>query len=262
MKIIAFGTMKGGTGKTSLAFNLAGLLAEEHKVLLWDIDPQCNLSQSAGLDLDTRGVYTTKDIFDDPSTDPEHVAVHLGDISDNLWILPGSMDLTIVEAVLTSRPGRELILRYYVEDHVEFFDQFDYVLMDTNPSMSAVNQNGFVSADSIVLVSDVSLHSIRGAELFQFLWEDVRLSMRLPDTIKALVLNNYDSRITLSGKVMHYCSEQDHLNGLIIPTVIPARVAMKHTVIKNKPISQLSPGSDLDKTFRQILIDLKEKEVL
>lgn len=262
MKIIAFGTMKGGTGKTSLAFNLAGLLAEEYKVLLWDLDPQCNLSQSAGLDINTRDVYTTKDIFDHPDTDPEKIVVQLGDINEKLWILPGSMDLTIVESILTSRPGRELILRYYVEDHIDFFEQFDYIVIDTNPSMSNVNQNGFVAADSIVLVSDVSLHSIRGAELFQFLWEDVRKSMRLPNTIKALVLNNYDNRTKLAGELMEYCSEQDHLKDLIVPTVIPARVAVKHTAIENKPITQLQPNSDLAGMFSQLLLELKEKGVL
>lgn len=262
MKLIAFGTMKGGTGKTSLAFNLAGLLAEKHKVLLWDIDPQCNLSQSAGLDLDTRDVYTTKDIFENPDTPPEKILVPLEGISDNLWILPGSMDLTVVEAMLPSRAGRELILRYYIEDHKEFFSRFDYVVMDTNPSMSDVNKNGFVAADSIILVSDVSLHSIRGAELFQFLWSDVRKSMRLPDTVKALVLNNYDSRTKLAGQLMDYCEEQEHLEELIVSTVIPARVAMKNTAIENKPINQLQPAGDLTDSFRKVLAELEEKGVL
>jgi len=44
MKIIAFGTLKGGTGKTSTLFNLGGLLAEQHKVLFVDADPQFNLT--------------------------------------------------------------------------------------------------------------------------------------------------------------------------------------------------------------------------
>lgn len=259
MKIIAFGTMKGGTGKTTLAFNLAGLLAEKHKVLLWDLDPQCNLSQSAGMDINTRDVYTTKDVFDAPETSPEKIAICL---EDNLWIMPGSIDLTLTEATLPSKAGRELIVRYYIEDNIEFFHQFDYVLLDTNPSMCNVNQNGFVAADSIVLVSDVSLHSIRGAELFMYLWEDIRRSLRLPETIKALVLNNYDSRTKLAGELMEFCSQKDNLRDLVIPTVIPARVAMKQTAIEGKPINQLQPGGDLVGIFRQVLDDLKVKGVL
>lgn len=259
MKIVAFGTMKGGTGKTTLAFNMSGLLAEDKKVLLWDIDPQCNLSQSAGMDIYTRDGYTTKDIFDKPETPPEKIAVQ---ISDNTWILPGSIDLTLTEALLPGKAGRELILKYYIEDHIEFFEQFDYILLDTNPSMSNVNQNGFVAADSIILVSDVSLHSIRGAELFQYLWEDIRRSLRLPQTIKALVLNNYDVRTNLAKELMEYCSSQDNLQELIVPTVIPARVAFKHTAIRNTPISQYAPDSDLVLTLKQLRAELEGKGAL
>lgn len=259
MKIIAFGTMKGGTGKTTLAFNLAGLLAEGHKVLLWDLDPQCNLSQSVGMDINTRDVYTTRDVFDNPETQPEKIAVR---IEDGLWIMPGSIDLTLTEATLPSRAGRELILRYYIEDNIEFFHQFDYIIMDTNPSMCNVNQNGFVAADSIVLVSDVSLHSIRGAELFQYLWEDIRKSLRLPDTIKALVLNNYDSRTKLAGQLMEYCESQDNLRDLVVKTVIPARVAMKNTAIENRPINQLQPQGELTEIFQELADDLRGKGVL
>lgn len=260
MKTVAFGTMKGGTGKTTLAFNLAGLLASEgYRVLLWDLDPQCNLSQSAGMDINTRGAYTTKDVFDNPETSPEKIVVHL---DGNLWIMPGSIDLTLTEATLPSKAGRELILRYYIEDNIEFFHQFDYILLDTNPSMCNVNQNGFVASDSIVLVSDVSLHSIRGAELFQYLWEDIRKSLRLPDTIKALVLNNYDSRTKLAGQLMEYCEGQDHLRQLIVKTVIPARVSMKNTAIEKKPIHELQPHGDLVEILRELVSELKSKGAL
>lgn len=259
MKIIAFGTMKGGTGKTTLAFNLGGLLAEEYKVLLWDIDPQCNLSQSAGMDINTRGVATTKDIFDNPDTPPEDIAVHL---EDKLWLIPGSIDLMLTETIMPGRSGRELILRHYIEDNIDFFHQFDYILLDTNPSMCNINQNGFVVADSIVLVSDVSLHSLHGAELFQFLWKDIRKSLRIPENINALVLNNYDSRIKLAGELVEECEKKDNLKDIIVPTVIPARVAMKRTAIEAKPISQMEPDGELTKIFRQLADDLKGKGVL
>lgn len=106
------------------------------------------------------------------------------------------------------------------------------------------------------------MHSIRGAELFQFLWEDIRRSLRLPQTIKALVLNNYDSRTKLSGQLMDYCEEQDHLRDLVIQTVVPSRVAMKNTAIEQKPINQLQPGSDLVGVFQRVLDDLRGKGVV
>ena len=62
-KIITFATLKGGAGKTMNLFNLAGILAEKHNVLLIDMDPQCNLSANVGIDIADTDLKTVKDIF-------------------------------------------------------------------------------------------------------------------------------------------------------------------------------------------------------
>lgn len=258
MKTIAFATMKGGVGKTTLAFNLAGILAENKRVLLMDIDPQCNLNQSVGLDLNTREGNTMGDIFENPQLPPDQVVINIG---DNMAILPGSIDLTVTEARLPSRAGRELILQHYIEDYWEFFSQFDYLILDTSPSMSNVNQNGFVIADSIVLVSDVSLHSIRGAELFMYLWQDIQDALRLPNNVRALVLNNYDSRTNLAKELTEFCREKEELAPLLVNTVIPARVAMKKTAVENVPASKLYPNDSVTLALRQVVEELKKKGV-
>lgn len=258
MKIVAFATMKGGVGKTTLAFNLAAILAERSRVLVVDLDPQCNLNQSVGLDLNTRDGYTVKDIFEDPRLDPTLASVEVG---DGLTILPGSIDLTVTEARLPSRAGKELVLQHYIEDHADFFHKYDYVILDTGPSMSNINQNGFVVSDKIVLVSDVSLHSIRGAELFMFLWQDIRAALRLPDNISALVLNNYDSRTNLARELTEFCREKEELSRLLVPTVIPARVALKKSAVENTPVCKLCPDDTVTAILRQVTAELVEKGV-
>lgn len=262
MKTIAIGTMKGGTGKTTLTFNIAGLLAESSKVLLWDIDPQCNLSNAAGMDITDRNCYSTKDIFENPQLPPENVVVNT---DFGFSIIPGSIDLTVTEAILPSKAARELILTHYIEDHADFFSQYDYVLFDTNPSMSNVNKNGFVAADSIVLVCDVSGDALRGAELFMFLWDEIRSAMRLPDSIKALVLNNCDSRINLTSQLAEYCSQHEHLARLLIPNAVPSRVVFKKSLLEHLPVTQmkLREKSDLDaqQSIRTLVSNLAKKDV-
>lgn len=258
MKTIAIGTMKGGTGKTTLAFNLGWMLAENHRVLFWDLDPQSNLSQSVGLNINSRGYNTTKDVFDTPQIDPADIVV---DISENVSIMPGDIDLTMTEATLPSRAAKELILRNYINRNAGYFNQFDYIIFDTNPSMGSVNQNGFVCANSIVLISDVSLHSIRGAELFMYLWAEIRDSLGLPDTIKALVLNNYDARTNLAKDTVSLCQGKTELAPLLIDTVVPSRTALKHTTIQHKPISVLQPNSDTTEILQKVINELEQKGV-
>ena len=66
MKTIAFGTLKGGTGKTTTCFNLAGALAQNpnNKILLVDGDPQCNLTNDIGLDCSDMDRNNIRTIFD------------------------------------------------------------------------------------------------------------------------------------------------------------------------------------------------------
>lgn len=85
MKIITFGTLKGGTGKTTSAFNIASCLAEDYKVLLIDCDPQGNLSQDAGIDIADQDAISIKNVFESYMR-PEQVRrkVQLG--SFRTWI--------------------------------------------------------------------------------------------------------------------------------------------------------------------------------
>ena len=113
MKVIAFGTLKGGTGKTTVAFNIGGILAEEHKVLFIDVDPQCNLSDNAGVDTADQDGATIRDVFDNPNK------VTAGEVitSEPLWQLPNldiissHIRLTATELQLVSAPAREKILK-------------------------------------------------------------------------------------------------------------------------------------------------------
>jgi chromosome partitioning protein len=158
MKIIAFGTLKGGTGKTTVAFNIGGILAEEHKVLFIDVDPQSNLSDNVGIDTAQQNGWTIRNVFSDPSrTKAEDVITKTPMWQfENLDIIASHIRLTATELQLAAVPGRERIIQKWIARNRTVLEQYDYILFDTNPSMGIVNQNGFLAADKIILVSDVS----------------------------------------------------------------------------------------------------------
>ena len=149
MKVIAFGTLKGGTGKTTVAFNVGGILAEEHKVLFIDVDPQANLSDNAGVDTTDQTGATIRDVFGDWKETKADDVITKSPIWQlpNMDIIASHIRLTATEHQLVSAPGRERILQKWMERNKDVLSQYDYIILDTNPSMGIVNQNAFMTAD-------------------------------------------------------------------------------------------------------------------
>ena len=268
MKIITFATLKGGSGKTMNAFNIGGVLAESHKVLLIDIDPQCNLSSNCGINTGDPNIKNVKDIFDNLSEKqptPEKI-IFKSPINDlpNLDIIPSSIMLFETETNIVSVEGRENFLRYYIlEDNKEYLEShYDYILIDTNPSMSIININAFFIADSIVLTSDVSTNSISGAELFCALWANKRKRLRKDNNVAALILCNRDKRANLGDELIEYSSNADFSKDLVLKTVIPSTVKMKNTEVEHQPVNLLYPKDEIKTAYDNIISELKQKGVL
>ncbi|MCL2426493.1 MAG: ParA family protein [Oscillospiraceae bacterium] len=262
MKTVTIGTLKGGTGKSSTLFNLAGLIAEQHKILLIDCDPQTNLSLNCGVDITAKGIKTVKNIFDDDATAQEVIFKNPIKELVNIDIIPSSITLTATELQIVSRAGRENILYNFILDNQAILNEYAYILIDTSPSMGIVNQNAFFVADSVILVSDVSINGIQGAELFIELWGNARKYLRKTDNVKALVLNNFDKRIKLSGELMDYCKENESIKNIVLENVIPASVQVKNTEIEHKPINLIHKNAAIHKAYKDVAQELQKRGVL
>ncbi len=265
MKVITVGTLKGGTGKTTLAFNMAGVLAETKKVLIIDADPQCNITSDVGINIADQSLRTIREIFNNKKTKPNEIIIK-SPIKElpNLDIIGSSIKLTATELQLVSRSGRELILQHYIEDNIKVFREYNYIIIDTNPSMGIVNQNAFFVADNIIIVSDVSFNGIQGAELFMYLWDEARKDLRKDDNISALVINNYDKRIGLSKELKEYCTERDIFSDILINTAIPSSVKLKETSLEHKPINvnQRYKKQPACIAIREIVLELSKRGVI
>lgn len=262
MKVITIGTLKGGTGKTTTTFNLAGCLAEDSKVLLIDCDPQANLSQDCGVDITDQSADSIKSVFDSYLSPEKTIVKNLIPELPNLDVLPSNIWLMETEMQLVNRAGREFILSNYINDNKIFFEQYDYILCDTNPSMSIINQNAFYLADDIVLVSDVSKNGLTGIELFDYLWSKAARDLRKEKRISALILNNSDSRTKLSRELIEYCENDDDLKAIFIKPVIKQGIKIKETSLEHKPINLYSPNGVEHEIYKELISNLKEREIL
>ena len=128
--------------------------------------------------------------------------------------------------------------------------------------MGVINQNAFMAADSIILISDVSKKAIQGAQLFAYLWGEICESMDVEDNTKALILNNCDKRIGLTQSIKEYYADDEDFGKILMNNTIPSRVDVKNTETRYLPINLTAPNSDSCEAFRAVISELIEREVL
>lgn len=265
MLVAAFGTLKGGTGKTTDAHNIGCILGEESRVLFVDFDPQSNLSDIVGVDTTDQDGMTIRDVFEEPTKVKAAEVIVKAPMWQlpNVDIIPSHIRLTKTEMQLVAVSGREKIFKKWIERNREYLEaHYDYILLDTNPSMGVVNQNAFMAADSIILVSDVSKKAIQGAQLFTYLWGEVCESMEIEDNTNALILNNCDKRTGLTQSIKEFYEDDEDFGRIVLENTIPARVDIKKTETKYLPINLTAPDSDSCEAFRAVVAELKERKVL
>ena len=163
--------------------------------------------------------------------------------------------------LLVSIAGREKLLANYFKRNEEFFSQYTHIIFDTNPNLGVINQNIFYFVDSIILVSDVSLNAIQGAELFSFLWEENMETLGIENNIKALVINNFDKRINLAKDLQDYYLSEDEFKDILVETPIPGSVAMKDTSLNHEPIVTLQPQHQAAIAIRKVIKELISRGV-
>ncbi len=181
MKTIIFFNNKGGVGKTTLVYHFAYMLSElGYKTLAVDLDPQANLT-TMFLDEDRLiKIYENEDTRQTILNSIKPLTKGIGDISeaiietinDNLYLIPGDLELSIFEDRLSDNWNKclnkdELAFRitssfYRIIQNAAFTHHFDYTLIDVGPNLGAINRATFISADYIVVPMAADLFSLQG----------------------------------------------------------------------------------------------------
>lgn len=156
-RIIAISNQKGGVGKTTSALNIGSALAIEGKrVLLIDLDPQCNLSKSFGLIDPERHIYGVL-LNEYPIKDTVYK------IRDNLLMVPCSKNLAAFER----NNSGDIESFYKLKEQLEILCskvQIDFILMDCPPSLGLICTNAYVAAHEIYTPMEAQEFSIDGLE--------------------------------------------------------------------------------------------------
>lgn len=280
-KIISITALKGGTGKTIITFNVATLLATKYnkKVLVIDIDPQHNMSnllyktikrkayrssiarKNMNSFSDSEREYTTEDIF-------EFGTSAMGTIKKshikNVDIIPTTISLTATELQISGLAGRELILKNWMYDNKESLSHYDYVFLDTNPTMSIVNTNAFICCHSIVLASDIDLDSILASKTFMELYYPIqnRIDRQMSDNIKGLIINKVKDSNNLTRDFIEYVeSDSFEFSDILLKNKIHDAIAISETKVERQPIQSSRNERSYDE-FIALIDEMLEKGVL
>jgi chromosome partitioning protein len=215
-------------GKTTTAINLAAALAmAKMRVLVVDTDAQANCTSGLGLPKDdTRKSIYHAMILDEPITD-----IMVGTEVENLKLVPSDRNLTGAAIEMIEMPEREFILKKLL---APMDSEFDYILIDTPPSLNILTLNGLVAAHSVLIPIQCEYFALEGISDLMETLARIRRGFNPDLAIQGILLTMFDERTNLSNQVREdlrsYFAEQ------LLATIIPRNVRLAEAPSFGKPI--------------------------
>jgi chromosome partitioning protein len=251
-QVIACANQKGGVGKTTTVVNLASYFASAgDRVLVIDFDPQGNATSGLGIDRATldRSIYDA--VIDD---------VRLSDLlvsgpTDGLSIVPSSIALAGAEIELAPLEQRERRLSRIVRDVTA---DYDYILIDSPPSLGLLTVNALTAADSVLIPIQCEYYALEGLTQLIATINLVRDHLNPALEIKGVVLTMYDARTNLSADVA--AEVRRHLGTTVYQTIIPRSVRLSEAPSHGLPISLYRPDSRGAEAYAALAAEIRAQD--
>jgi len=245
-RVIVFANQKGGVAKTTTTLNLGVAFKERGlRVLLVDLDPQGNLTMSQGLNPDA----IERSMFD--------VLVHRLPISEIIHtaevdIAVSSIDLAGAELALSAMIGRERALEKAL---LEVRDKYDFIMIDTPPSLGLLTINAFVAGTGVIVPVQCEYLSLRGLVQLENTLAMVRENLNPDVKIEGILPTMFDRRTLHSREAVEILEES--FGELVFKTRIRKTVRYAEAPVKGQSVLKYDPSGTAAEGYRDLA-----KEVL
>ena len=245
-RVIVFANQKGGVAKTTTTLNLAVAFKEQgFRVLVIDLDPQGNLTMSQGMNPDA----IERSMFD--------VLVHRLPISEIIHtaevdVAVSSIDLAGAELALSSMIGRERALE---KSLLEVRDSYDFIMVDTPPSLGLLTINAFVAATGVIVPVQCEYLSLRGLVQLENTLAMVRENLNPDVKIEGILPTMFDRRTLHSREAVEILEES--FGDLVFKTRIRKTVRYAEAPVKGQSVLKYDPSGTAAEGYRELA-----KEVL
>jgi chromosome partitioning protein len=245
-RVIAFANQKGGVAKTTTTLNLGVALKEQgHSVLIVDLDPQGNLTMSQGWNPDE----IERSMFD--------VLVHKLPIEEivrqaEVDVAVSSIDLAGAELALSAMIGRERALEKAL---VSVKPTYDYILIDTPPSLGLLTINALVASNGVIVPVQCEYLSLRGLVQLENTLSMIRENLNPHVAIQGILATMFDRRLLHSREAVEILKE--NFGDLVFNTKIRKTVRYAEAPVKGQSVLGYDPTGDAAALYRDLA-----KEVL
>jgi chromosome partitioning protein len=245
-RVLAFANQKGGVAKTTTALNLAVAFAEEgHRVLCVDMDPQGNLTMSQGIDPDG----LEKSMYD--------VLVHRLSIREvirkrEVDVACASIDLAGAEIAMSTMIGRERALQKAL---VDVTDDYDFILVDTPPSLGLLTINALTAADRVIVPVQCEYLSMRGLIQLQNTLSMIRENLNPDVEIGGILPTLVDARTLHAKEAIEILEE--NFGDRVFASRIKKTIRFAEAPVKGMSVLRYDPDGIAAHSYRQLA-----KEVL
>jgi len=255
-RIIAICNQKGGCGKTTSVINIAATLAAmNQRVLVIDLDSQCNATQGLGINLDEIE-ETICDVLLDPKTH-SLADVIVESPYANLHIAPGSIELSEYESRAANEIGRENRLKKSI---AQIREHYDYVLIDTPPSLGLLSVNALNAATEVQIAMQSHPFALDGLHLLETI-ELVQEELNPELKISGVIVTMFDPRTKISREIVDEVCQITSLKGRVHKTVVRQNVKLTEASRLRKPVmyydEQCSGTEDYVQLSREIAAQAK-----